>query len=101
MDIETKFRDELVPGEIGDNVAVPIPLVDSGRGDPRNMLGVIVSRSEDDQYRVATDSGVMKVGFSRNQFDLCPERSLTENDIVLCNCYLVKLSYYLCLFYTI
>ena len=35
----------------GDNVAVPIPLVGRGRGDPRNILGVIVNRDLDtDQY---------------------------------------------------
>ncbi|KAG1651814.1 Integrator complex subunit 11 [Nymphon striatum] len=29
-------------GVVGDNVAVPIPSVDRGRGDPRNIIGVIV-----------------------------------------------------------
>ena len=33
-----------VDGEIDDNVAVSIPLVDRGREDPRNILGVIVSK---------------------------------------------------------
>ncbi|XP_047485906.1 KRAB-A domain-containing protein 2-like [Penaeus chinensis] len=38
-------------GEPGDNVAVPIPAVDRGRGDPRNILSIIVSRDLDnDQY---------------------------------------------------
>lgn len=31
-------------GEVGDNVAVPVPLVDRGRGDARNILGVILNR---------------------------------------------------------
>ncbi|XP_037787733.1 KRAB-A domain-containing protein 2-like [Penaeus monodon] len=31
-------------GKPGDNSAVPIPAVDRGRGDPRNILSVIVSR---------------------------------------------------------
>ncbi|XP_068229325.1 uncharacterized protein [Palaemon carinicauda] len=57
---------ELVAGEIGDNIALPIPLVDRGRGDPRNILGVIVSRSMNDQYRVATKSGILKGSYSRN-----------------------------------
>ena len=35
-----RSRLELVSGQIGDNVAVPIPLVDRGRGDPRNILGI-------------------------------------------------------------
>ncbi|XP_068229782.1 KRAB-A domain-containing protein 2-like [Palaemon carinicauda] len=68
-------------GEIGDNIALLIPLVDRGRGDPRNILGVIVSRSMNDQYRVATKSGFLKGSYSRNQFDICPERLLKESDI--------------------
>ena len=35
-------RVELSPGQKGDNVAIPIPLVDQGRGDPRNILAVIL-----------------------------------------------------------
>ncbi|XP_068220838.1 KRAB-A domain-containing protein 2-like [Palaemon carinicauda] len=54
---------ELVAGEIGDNIALPIPLVDRGRGDPRNILGVIVSRSMNDQY-----SGHQKWYSKRNLF---------------------------------
>ena len=76
-----RSRIELKAGEIGDNVALPIPLVDRGRGDPRNILGVIVSRSINDQYKVATKSGVLKGSYSRNQFDICPERLLIEGDI--------------------
>ena len=34
-------------GEQGDNVAVQIPFVDRGRGDPRNILGVIIDREID------------------------------------------------------
>jgi len=76
-----RSRIELVAGEIGDNVAVPIPLVDRGRGDPRNILGIIVSRDDSNNYRIATRSGILKGKYSRNQFDICPERLLFENDI--------------------
>ena len=34
-----RSRIDLAHGHPGDNVAVPIPLVDRGRGDPRNILG--------------------------------------------------------------
>ena len=44
---------DLKAGEIGDNVAVPIPMVDRGRGDPRNILGVILDPNENDLYRIA------------------------------------------------
>ncbi|XP_066953255.1 SCAN domain-containing protein 3-like [Macrobrachium rosenbergii] len=39
-----RSRIELKAGEIGDNVALPIPLVDRRRGDPRNILGVTIDR---------------------------------------------------------
>jgi len=44
-----RSRVTLKAGEIRDNVAVglPIPMVDRGRGDPRN-IGVIVDRSDSD-----------------------------------------------------
>ena len=66
---------DLQAGKKGDNVAVPVPLVDRGRGDARNILGVIVDKQEDtDQYRIAVKAGILNGLYSRNQFDLCPER---------------------------
>ena len=35
-----------------DNVTIPIPLVDRGRGDPRNIMGVILDRGRNDMYRI-------------------------------------------------
>lgn len=77
-----RTRVELKAGVAGDNVAVPIPLVDRGRGDPRNILGVIVNRDLDtDQYTIAVKAGVLHGRYSRNQFDLCPQRLLTLYDV--------------------
>ena len=45
-------RINLKGGECGDNVAVPISMVDKGRGDPRNILGVIVDWNEHDINRI-------------------------------------------------
>jgi len=70
------------PGVTGDNVAVPVPLVYRGRGDPRNILGVIVNRNLDtDQYTLAVKAGILNGSYSRNQFDICPQRLLTLNDV--------------------
>lgn len=46
-----RSRMDLKPGEISDNAAVPIPTVDRGRGDPRNILGVIIDRNENDSKK--------------------------------------------------
>jgi len=77
-----RTRVELKAGVAGDNVAVPIPLVDRGRGDPRNILGVIVNRNLDTyQYTIAVKTGVLHSRYFRNQFDLCPQRLLTLYDV--------------------
>ncbi|XP_076055268.1 uncharacterized protein LOC143033663 [Oratosquilla oratoria] len=72
---------DLKAGEVGDNVAVPIPMVDRGRGDLRNIIGVIVDRDENDLYRIAVEAGILSTKDSRNQFDLCPQRLLNETDV--------------------
>ena len=41
----------LSPGEIEDTVAIPIPMVDRGRG-VRNIIGVIIDRNGNDLYKV-------------------------------------------------
>ncbi|GFR60020.1 Krab-a domain-containing protein 2-like protein [Elysia marginata] len=76
-----RSRTELAPGQKGDNVAIPIPLVDRGRGDPRNILNVILDRSENDNYTLATKHGILKGAYSRNEFELCPEKLLLMSDV--------------------
>ena len=76
-----RSRTDLKPGAIGDYVAVPIPLVDRGRGDPRNIIGIIVNRDEHDMYRIAVKAGIFSTNYSRNQFDLCPQRLLADSDV--------------------
>lgn len=63
-----------VPVTRGDNVTVPIPLVDRGRGDPRNLIAVVLDRDDNDMYRLAVRHGVLKGKYSRNQFHLCSEK---------------------------
>ena len=65
----------------GDYVVVPMPKLDRGR-DPRNILGVIINRDEDkDQYKISVKAGMLKGLFSKNQFDLCPQRLLAETEV--------------------
>ncbi|XP_076031184.1 uncharacterized protein LOC143019434 [Oratosquilla oratoria] len=69
---------DLKAGEVGDNVAVPIPMVDRGRGDLRNIIGVTVDRDENYLYRIAVKAEILSTKYFRNQFDLCPQRLLNE-----------------------
>ena len=76
-----RSRIDLKAGEVGDNVAVPIPMVDRGRGDPRNILGVVLDRDEHNMYQIAVKAGILNTKYSRNQFDLCPQRLLQHSDV--------------------
>ena len=53
-------RIDLAHGHPGDNVAVPLPLVDRGRGDPRNILGVILDCNENNMYPICFKSGILE-----------------------------------------
>ena len=68
-------------GIIGNNVTIPIPLQDRGRGDPRNIMGIIMDIDENDNYTIAVKSGILKGKYTRNQFDLCTYELYTEADV--------------------
>jgi len=76
-----RSRVEMVAGKVGDSVAVPIPLVNRGRGDPRNILGIVLDRNENDLYTICVKGGILRGEYSRNQFDVCPQTLLTEQDV--------------------
>ena len=46
--------------EIGDNVLIPVPEVDRGQSDSRNVLGVILSVIDNDFYKIGTIVGTLK-----------------------------------------
>jgi len=76
-----RSRIELQAGNIGDNVALPVPMVDRGRGDPRNILGVIIDKNENDLYTVATRHGILSNKYTRADFTLCSQQLLKDSDI--------------------
>jgi len=76
-----RSRVDLKSCEVGDNVAVPIPMTDRGRGDPRNILGVILDCDKHNMYTIAVKSGIISCKYARNQFDLCPQELLTYCDV--------------------
>ena len=54
-----RSRLENIPGKLGDNVTVPVPLVDRGRGDARNIMGIILDRDDNDLYKTAVKDGIL------------------------------------------
>ncbi|XP_068207590.1 KRAB-A domain-containing protein 2-like [Palaemon carinicauda] len=74
-------RLEHVPGDPGENVKIPIPLVDRGKGDPRNVIGVILDRNENDMYRIGVRDWILKGRYSRSQFDICSHQLYSIDEV--------------------
>ena len=59
---------------------MPVSLADRSGDDPQNILDVIVHRDlETEINKIAVLAGVLNGGCSRNQFDLCPPKLLTDD----------------------
>ena len=52
---------DLKSGKVGDNAAIPIPMVDRWRGDPRNILGVILDCDDQHMYTIAVKTGIISL----------------------------------------
>jgi hypothetical protein len=52
---------------MGDNVIIPIPSVDRGPADERNIKGVVMNVNEHGGYKIGTKVGQIKGYMSRNQ----------------------------------
>ena len=44
-------------------------------------MEIIIDRDNNDMYRIAARAGLLKGKYSRNQFDLCVQKLLTDRDI--------------------
>jgi hypothetical protein len=52
--------------EIGQNVLIPIPNVDRGKGDPRNVMAVEAERVHNG-YKLGTSGGMLLGSYTRSQ----------------------------------
>ena len=69
------------PAQVGDSVIVPIPEVDKSRGDANNLMAVVVQSQKDGFYTLGTRHGILKQLYTRNQFEVCQEQHLLEEDV--------------------
>ncbi|XP_049886470.1 KRAB-A domain-containing protein 2-like [Pectinophora gossypiella] len=69
------------PANIGDNVTIPIPDVDKGRGDLRNIIGVILQRNDEGFYKIGTKHGVLQKLYCRTEFDICSQKFLSVGEV--------------------
>ena len=52
----------LQPVTVGNNVTLPVPSVDRGRGDPRNLMCIVTDiNTETQQYKFATRYSLLNV----------------------------------------
>ena len=56
------------PAEVGDNVLVPVPDVDRGRGEFRYIKGIVTVNQTNGCYTIGTKHGILKQPYCRNQF---------------------------------
>ena len=59
-----RSRIDLQVAEVGDNISVPIPIVDKDRGDPRNIIGTVIDRDLHDMYNSAVKAGILSTKYS-------------------------------------
>ncbi|KAL4709053.1 hypothetical protein ACJJTC_005914 [Scirpophaga incertulas] len=71
-----KLLKKIPPVSLGTTVRIPVPEVDRGRGDARNILTVVLHKSDDDLYQLCTKQGVVKTLYSRQQFTVCHQKLL-------------------------
>ncbi|KAJ8720835.1 hypothetical protein PYW08_006300 [Mythimna loreyi] len=69
------------PVALGTTVRIPVPEVDRGRGDARNILAVVLQKTDDELYQLGTKQGVVKTLYSRQQFTVCHQELLKKEDV--------------------
>lgn len=64
------------PLDVGTSVKIPIPNLDRGKNDQKNVIGVVTERTPDDLYRIATPEGELNSLFARNMIHACKHNFL-------------------------
>jgi hypothetical protein len=72
-----KFLTEV---EIGQNVLIPIPNVDRGKGDPRNVMAVVTERVHNG-YKLGTSGGMLLGSYTRNEIELSDSQFLDTETV--------------------
>jgi len=67
--------------KVGDTVMIPIPEVDRGRAEFRNVKGVVVSVEESGMYKLGTKHGLLNQLYSRNQFMPCINKFMSVEEV--------------------
>ena len=66
--------------EIGENILLKIAGVDKRSPfDPPSLLGVILSKTDEDYYKLGTVAGILDSQYISTQFDMCQTTTLTPD----------------------
>ena len=79
--IQSKSLERFAPALVGDTVMVPVPDVDRGHCDFRNIKAVVVECHPNALYRLGTKLGLLKQAYSRNQFTPVKEKFLDISNV--------------------
>lgn len=66
---------------VGISVKVPVPLIDRGKVDQKNIIGIVKERTDDDLYKILTKHGVSDHSYTRSQIQPCKSSFLTIDDV--------------------
>ena len=66
---------------VGDNVLIPVSEFDRGRGDPLNIIGVVLEKNENGSVKVGTKAGVIQGWLSRSQVEFAKQTLLKAEDV--------------------
>ncbi|KAJ8953312.1 hypothetical protein NQ318_012106, partial [Aromia moschata] len=69
------------PANVGDNVTIPIQDFDKGKGDLRNIIGVILQTNGEGFYKIGTEHGILQKLYCRSEFDVCTQKFLEVADV--------------------
>ena len=65
---------------VGDNVRVPIPIVDREPLGPSHIIGLVQGVNEHGQFTIGTHDGVLQGSFCRSQFEKLQHRHFVSNE---------------------
>lgn len=67
---------------VGNCVTVAVPEFDRGRGDPPNVVGVVMEIDQVSQkYKIGTRAGIIETYLERNSFEVVSFKGLRVSDV--------------------
>ncbi|XP_051156759.1 uncharacterized protein LOC127278873 [Leptopilina boulardi] len=73
-------NNKFLPAAVGDSVKIPIPDVNRGRTDPKNLIVTFLS-VHNETYALGTREGRLNQHYTRNQFTLCRQKFLLPTEV--------------------